>query len=109
MSNLNHSFLFLWVSGIGADSGDWVKKKDIQLPRGDATDIKFGPRELHFELAVSSEVGFIRIYEAYDMLDLTKWCLTGEIRCKLKKLSCLSWSLQGKIRKKKDELVDLSS
>ncbi len=68
-----------------------MKRYNIVDSRTDATDIKFAPRHLGLQLAVSSSDGFIRIYDAPDIMNLTQWGLSAEINCKLS-VSCLSWS-----------------
>ena len=55
------------------------------------SDIKFGPKYLGLVLATCSADGFVRIYEALDVMNLTQWSLQHEISVKLS-CSCLSWN-----------------
>lgn len=55
------------------------------------TDVKFGPKYLGLVLATCSADGFVRIYEAPDVMNLTQWSLQHEISIKLS-CSCLAWN-----------------
>ncbi|XP_063702738.1 nucleoporin seh1 [Culicoides brevitarsis] len=69
----------------------WVRKTNLVDSRVNVTDCKFGPKHLGLMIATSSADGFIRIYEAPEITNLSQWTLQHEIDCKMT-LSCISWN-----------------
>lgn len=59
--------------------------------RTSVTDVKFAPKTLGLLLATCNADGFIRIYEAPDIMNLSQWTLQHDINCRLS-LSCLTWN-----------------
>ena len=55
-------------------------------------DIKFGPRHLNLMLATASADGYLRIYEAPDVFNLTQWKLNHEIQVNSLGINCISWN-----------------
>jgi len=55
------------------------------------TDVKYAPKYLGLVLATCSADGFVRIYEAPDVMNLTQWSLQHEICVKLS-CACLAWN-----------------
>lgn len=88
----------VWEETIG-ERGDatstpmkkWVRRTNLVDSRTSVTDVKFGPKTQGLVLATCSADGFIRIYEAPDIINLASWTLQHEIVCKVP-LSCLSWN-----------------
>jgi len=56
----------------------WVQKTIIGDSRESVSDIKFAPRHLGLKLATCSADGFVRIYEAIDVMNLSYWPLQEE-------------------------------
>lgn len=79
-------------SGSGArGSRHWVKRTNLVDSRTSVTDVKFAPKTLGLLLATCNADGFIRIYEAPDIMNLSQWTLQHDINCRLS-LSCLTWN-----------------
>lgn len=79
-------------SGSGArGSKHWVKRTNLVDSRTSVTDVKFAPKTLGLLLATCNADGFIRIYEAPDIMNLSQWTLQHDINCRLS-LSCLTWN-----------------
>ena len=55
-------------------------------------DIKFGPKHLNLMIASASADGFLRIYEAPDLINLTQWKLTYEIQVNSLGINTISWN-----------------
>ncbi|CAL8105034.1 unnamed protein product [Orchesella dallaii] len=88
----------VWEEVVGEGSiGDrisathWVKRTTLVDSRTSVTDVKFAPRYLGLVLATCSADGFVRIYEAPDVMNLTQWSLQYEIPVKLS-CSCIAWN-----------------
>lgn len=61
---------------VGYDPNNrWLKKASLSNSRRAVNDVKFCNRAFGLKLAAASADGFIRIYEAGDVFDLTKWDL----------------------------------
>jgi len=90
-----HLFFFLTVGeGSGPEargSKHWIKRTNLVDSRTSVTDVKFAPKTLGLLLATCSADGFIRIYEAPDIMNLSQWTLQHDINCKLS-CSCLTWN-----------------
>jgi len=90
-----HFFFFLTVGeGSGPEargSKHWIKRTNLVDSRTSVTDVKFAPKTLGLLLATCSADGFIRIYEAPDIMNLSQWTLQHDINCKLS-CSCLTWN-----------------
>lgn len=72
-------------------SKHWIKRTNLVDSRTSVTDVKFAPKTLGLLLATCSADGFIRIYEAPDIMNLSQWTLQHDINCKLS-CSCLTWN-----------------
>lgn len=86
------------VDKVGEGSGPeargskhWIKRTNLVDSRTSVTDVKFAPKTLGLLLATCSADGFIRIYEAPDIMNLSQWTLQHDINCKLS-CSCLTWN-----------------
>ncbi|ODM88766.1 Nucleoporin SEH1 [Orchesella cincta] len=86
---------FDWSAAVWQERGvvgtHWVKKATLVDSRASVTDVKFAPRHLGMVLATCSADGFVRIYEAPDIIHLSQWSLQYEINVKMA-LSCVSWN-----------------
>mmetsp|Transcript_5626 Transcript_5626/g.15957 ORF Transcript_5626/g.15957 Transcript_5626/m.15957 type:complete len:319 (+) Transcript_5626:50-1006(+) len=56
----------------------WVKVVTLTESRDSVYDVKFAPRHLGLQIAACSADGFIRIYEAMDVMNLASWSLSHE-------------------------------
>jgi len=87
----------VWEEVIGEGAGDrvssthWVKRTTLVDSRTCVTDVKFAPKYLGLVLATCSADGFVRIYEAPDVMNLTQWSLQHEISVKVS-CACLAWN-----------------
>ncbi|XP_065179451.1 nucleoporin SEH1-like [Sycon ciliatum] len=69
----------------------WVKRATLVDSRTSVTDIAFAPKHLGLHLATCSTDGYVRIYEAPDVMNLSQWTLMHEISCK-NGCSCITWN-----------------
>jgi len=69
----------------------WVKRTTLVDSRTSVTDVKFAPKWLGLVLAACSADGFVRIYEAPDVMNLTQWSLQYEVSAKFS-CSSLAWN-----------------
>lgn len=53
----------------------WRKRAELVDSRNSVQDVEFAPHQLGLKLATCSEDGYIRIYEALDVTDLTGWSM----------------------------------
>eukprot|EP01094_Clydonella_sp_ATCC50884_P016885 TRINITY_DN2858_c0_g1_i19.p1 TRINITY_DN2858_c0_g1~~TRINITY_DN2858_c0_g1_i19.p1 ORF type:complete len:326 (-),score=83.21 TRINITY_DN2858_c0_g1_i19:643-1620(-) len=84
------------AAGTGSDGvfhkSSWVMCAELSDARSNVADVQFSPRHLGLRFAACSHDGFVRVYEAVDVLNLSNWSLTDEFEAgKAKMLSCLSW------------------
>lgn len=70
----------------------WLKRCSLDDARSSVTDIKFAPKSMGLMLATCSTDGLVRIYEAFDVMDLAHWTPTHDIHTRLQSCSCLSWN-----------------
>jgi len=56
------------------------------------SDIKFAPRHVGLKLATCSADGFVRIYEAIDVMNLAHWPLIDEFEACKTGTNCISWN-----------------
>ena len=77
--------------GEGGGVSLWPKRTSLVDSRTSVTDVKFAPHHLGLLLATSSADGFIRIYEAPDIMNLSQWTLQHDINVRLP-LSCVTWN-----------------
>ncbi|XP_064099609.1 nucleoporin SEH1-like isoform X2 [Macrobrachium nipponense] len=69
----------------------WIKRAGLVDSRTSVTDVKFAPKLQGLQLATCSADGYVRIYEAPDVMNLNQWSLQHEIHCKMP-CSCISWN-----------------
>jgi nucleoporin SEH1 len=74
----------------------WSEKARLVDSRGSVQDIEFAPRHLGLRLASASTDGYIRIYEALDVMNVSHWTLMEEFQiCPTSRevdgQFCLSW------------------
>ncbi len=63
----------LGCAAVNEPSTKWTKKATLSLSRKSVNDVKFSHRSLGLKLASVSADGFIRIYEARDVFELSNW------------------------------------
>ncbi|KAI9329474.1 WD40-repeat-containing domain protein [Obelidium mucronatum] len=73
----------------------WKLRATLSESRGSVHSVEFAPNHLGLKLATCSADGWVRIYEAEDIMNLSSWSLTGEFEavagCKETDRLCLSW------------------
>ncbi|WKY01407.1 hypothetical protein Q1695_015421 [Nippostrongylus brasiliensis] len=82
-------------SGPGAEGrkgARWVRKAYLTDSRANVTDIAFAPRHLGLMLATVSAQGIVRIYEAADVMDLSRWSLCHELQAFYTRCGSVEWS-----------------
>ena len=57
----------------------WIEKAKLLDARRSVSTVQFAPRHLGLLLATGSADGFVRIYEAIDVMNLNHWPLKGSI------------------------------
>ena len=55
-------------------------------------DIKFGPKSMGLVIATASADGYMRIYKASDLVNMTQWTLNAEIRVNSLGINSISWN-----------------
>jgi len=72
----------------------WVSRATLVDSRDSVTDIKFAPRHLGLKLATCSADGYVRLYEAPDVMNLAHWSLVVDFEAlRGGGCNCLSWNL----------------
>ena len=61
-------------------NNSWVKKAELRDTQASVNKIEFAPRHLGLKLAAGSSDGYIRIYEAVDIMNLLHWPLQEEFQ-----------------------------
>jgi len=75
-------------------SKKWISRATLVDSRESVTDIKFAPRHIGLKLATCSADGYVRIYEAIDVMNLAHWPLIDEFEAHRGGSSnCLSWNM----------------
>jgi nucleoporin SEH1 len=69
----------------------WSKKAELADSRDSVHDLKFAPKHAGLQLATASADGFVRIYEAQDVMNLSQWQLKDEFQAGTYGATCLSW------------------
>ena len=74
----NKSLLFMILYNIRCkiiikNEGKWEKKIELTDFMDTVTDLKFAPRQHGLKIAACSLDGFVRIYEAMDVINLEQW------------------------------------
>jgi len=70
----------------------WIARASLVDSRESVTDIKFAPRHIGLKLATCSADGYVRIYEAIDVMNLAHWPLIDEFEAHKGGNNCLSWN-----------------
>lgn len=71
----------------------WRNQAQLADSRESVHDVEFSPRHLGLRLATASADGFVRIYEAIDVLNLSHWPLQEEFLADKDGATCLSWNM----------------
>eukprot|EP00594_Rhizosolenia_setigera_P007868 CAMPEP_0178968760 /NCGR_PEP_ID=MMETSP0789-20121207/18448_1 /TAXON_ID=3005 /ORGANISM="Rhizosolenia setigera, Strain CCMP 1694" /LENGTH=411 /DNA_ID=CAMNT_0020654755 /DNA_START=282 /DNA_END=1514 /DNA_ORIENTATION=+ len=72
----------------------WIDKVQLTDATKACTCIEFSPRHLGLKLATGSHDGYVRIYEAIDIMNLNHWSMSGQIEAEVNEelgISSLSW------------------
>jgi nucleoporin SEH1 len=70
----------------------WVTRTNLTDARKPVTRVEFAPRHLGLQLATTSADGTCRIYEAFDLQNLSQWPLQGSFQpFSGGGITCLSW------------------
>ncbi|XP_018021017.1 nucleoporin SEH1 [Hyalella azteca] len=70
----------------------WIKRCPLVDARSSVTDVKFAPKSMGLVLAVCCADGLVRLYEAYDIMNLSQWATVHDINTRLPCCSCISWN-----------------
>uniref|UniRef100_A0A6A7FQG6 Nucleoporin SEH1-like n=1 Tax=Hirondellea gigas TaxID=1518452 RepID=A0A6A7FQG6_9CRUS len=70
----------------------WLRRCTLVDARGSVTDIKFAPKSMGLMLATCSADGLVRVYEAFDVMNLSQWGSAHDINTRLPSCSSLSWN-----------------
>ncbi|KAF2077876.1 hypothetical protein CYY_000838 [Polysphondylium violaceum] len=70
----------------------WQLKATLVDSRDSVTDIKFAPKSSGLRLATCSSDGYIRIYEAMDIMNLSQWTIVEEFEPQKGSNNCISWN-----------------
>jgi nucleoporin SEH1 len=70
----------------------WISRATLVDSRDSVSDIKFAPRHVGLKLATCSADGFVRIYEAIDVMNLAHWPLIDEFEAYKGVINCISWN-----------------
>eukprot|EP01132_Coremiostelium_polycephalum_P009324 gene9324-11431_t len=70
----------------------WQLKAPLVDSRDNVTDIKFAPKAFGLRLATCSSDGFVRIYEAMDIMNLSQWSPVEEFESQKGTSNCISWN-----------------
>ncbi|KAN0027170.1 hypothetical protein ACTFIU_009855 [Dictyostelium citrinum] len=70
----------------------WQLKAHLVDSRDSVTDIKFAPKSFGLRLATCSSDGYIRIYEAMDIMNLSQWTIVEEFESQKGTSNCICWN-----------------
>eukprot|EP01128_Nolandella_sp_AFSM9_P005673 TRINITY_DN2794_c0_g1_i1.p1 TRINITY_DN2794_c0_g1~~TRINITY_DN2794_c0_g1_i1.p1 ORF type:complete len:380 (+),score=87.72 TRINITY_DN2794_c0_g1_i1:152-1141(+) len=76
----------------GVAGSSWTNKATLLDSQRSVQDVAFAPRHLGFKLATCSQDGFVRLYEAIDVTNLSHWPIMDEFQSDKKGLNCLVWN-----------------
>eukprot|EP00123_Amoebidium_parasiticum_P007997 comp18510_c0_seq1/m.19904 comp18510_c0_seq1/g.19904 ORF comp18510_c0_seq1/g.19904 comp18510_c0_seq1/m.19904 type:complete len:322 (-) comp18510_c0_seq1:37-1002(-) len=83
--------VIIWEEQVGAvKPPKWVRRTALVDSRNSVNDIEFAPKHMGLRLVTSASDGFIRVYEAIDVMNLTHWPLMEEFEAK--RCTCVSWN-----------------
>lgn len=69
----------------------WAKRATLVDSRTSLTDIRFAPKHLGLMLVTCATDGYVRVYEAPDITNLSQWSLKDEFNCKMP-CSSITWN-----------------
>jgi len=82
--------------GSGASNVEWQLKTELVDAREEVTDVKFAPHHMGLKLALCSKDGFVRIYEAPDVMQPDHWDPVHEFEAGgqegLAQVMCIAWN-----------------
>eukprot|EP00941_MAST-03F_sp_MAST-3F-sp1_P000466 g466.t1 len=85
----------IWEEQEGVNQVTWKQKAQLVDSRESVNTIAFAPRHLGLKLATGSSDGFVRVYEAADVLNLSHWQLQNKFKnddaVEGSGVTCLSW------------------
>lgn len=64
-----------------SESATWVKKVQLAISKKAVNDVKFAQKKFGLILATASADGYVRIYEATDIFDLSNWEKLVRVLC----------------------------
>jgi len=80
------------MGGGGSATSRWQLAATLVDSRESVIDVKFAPRHLGLKFATCSVDGFVRIYEAGDIMNLTHWQIQDEFEAEKRDVTSLSWN-----------------
>jgi len=82
----------IWEESEGPTGSHWSLKERLHAQlRSTVTDIKFAPKHLGLRLATCSD-GFIRIYEATDVTNLSHWQILDQFQSQKANINSIDWN-----------------
>jgi len=85
-------YVRIWEEVEGVENNKWQQRAPIPDFTDTIQDIKFAPRKMGLILAAASDDGFVRIFEATDVTNLSLWSLKESFEVQ-KKISSISWNM----------------
>ncbi|EFC36536.1 nucleoporin SEH1 [Naegleria gruberi] len=80
------------VNNPHASRRSWLLKATLVDSTDDVVDIKFAPKHLGLKLATCSLSGKVRVYEAFDVMNLAHWSIGFDFDANNGgKIHCMSW------------------
>jgi len=88
--------VIIWKEEVGSGGNEmkWERKADLVGARRPVLDVKFAPHHMGLKLALCSKDGFVRIYEAQDVMKPNHWSPVHEFEAGHRgaEVTCLSWN-----------------
>ena len=78
--------------GPSTSSPNWRNAAQLVDARDTVHAIAFAPRHMGLRIATASADGFVRMYEAIDVLNLSHWPLQEEFLGHVNGVTCLAWN-----------------
>ncbi len=80
----------IWQQACVAQQGCWLLRATLKESTEAITGLSFAPRQLGSQLAVASEDGFVRFYEASSLLNADRWQLCNDFQVTQQSLQVLA-------------------
>ncbi len=86
--------VMIWEEHMGstAEKPKWQPVATLVDSRESVIDVKFAPRHLGLKFATCSVDGYVRVYEASDIMNLTHWQIEDEFEADKRDVTSISWN-----------------